>query len=158
MKGISRDSMATFIGLALLVMSCSRQTKDSDIKADITTKAKTEIGFAGVEYTVQNGVVNLAGLCPSTKEKDKIEATVRKIAGVKNVVNATRIGPVVIDENFSLKQSVDSVLKPYNMATAQVSNGRVIVTGRVEQKKLQSITEAFRELNAGQIDNQLTVQ
>jgi osmotically-inducible protein OsmY len=158
MKRVKESILATCMGLSTLLMSCSRQTMDSAIKGDITTKAKSEIAFAGVNYTVAKGVVQLSGVCPSQKERDKVESTVSKISGVKSVVNAIITGPVVLDENFSLKQSVDSVLKDYILATAQVSNKQVTLTGQVNEKELKKITEGIQKLPVSGIDNRLTVQ
>src|SRR5215204_4197703 len=110
--------------------ACSQQAKDRDIKADIATKAQKEISFAGVNYIVTEGVVQLSGICPSQKAKDKVEATIKKIAGVKDVVSSIAIGPVVLDSDPLLKQSVDSVLKKYSKATAEINNNNVVLLGQ----------------------------
>ena len=68
MKYLSR-SLAMALFVATLLVSCSREKMDKDVKADITTKAEKEISFAGVNYTVLNGQVNLTGVCPSQKAK-----------------------------------------------------------------------------------------
>jgi len=130
---------------------------DKDIKADITTKAEKEISFAGVNYTVLNGEVNLTGICSSQKAKDKVKSTVKKIAGVSAVNNAITIGPVVINSDPLLKQSVDSVLKKYSQATAQLNNNNVILTGQVAKEEGHKIVEALQKLPVNSIDNRLTV-
>ena len=156
MKYLSR-SLAMALLVASLLVSCSRKKMDKDIKADITTKAEKEISFAGVNYTVLNGEVNLTGVCPSQKAKDKVESTVKKIAGVSAVNNAITIGPVVINSDPLLKQSVDSVLKKYSQATAQLNNNNVILTGQVAKEEGHKIVEALQKLPVNSIDNRLTI-
>ena len=143
--------------LLISVAGCGQKEKDKDIKADITTKAQSEIAFAGVHYTVNKGVVDLWGTCPSEKEKHKVETTVGKIAGVKKIINQVVLGPVVLDENFSLKQSVDSALKNYSLVSAQVSNGIVTLTGEAKADEVQKIQESLQKLSVN-IDNRIIVQ
>jgi hypothetical protein len=142
----------------LFLAGCSQQKKDSDIKADITTKAKTEIAFAGVNYMVENGMVHLYGSCPSPREKDKVITTVKKIAGVKEIADSMVIQPVMLTADFSLKQSVDSVLKRYSLATAVVSNGTVLLQGKATGKDHQKITEALHQLPVSGIDNRMLLE
>jgi osmotically-inducible protein OsmY len=158
MRCIKMRGSVALVVLLFFVTSCSQEKKDRDIKADITTKSKTEISFAGVNFTVDRGVVSLSGICPSQKSKEKVESTVKGIEDVKNVVNAITIGPVVIDTGPFLKQSVDSVLMKHNLATAQVSNNNVILTGQVQQKDLSKILEAMQKLPVANVMNQLSVQ
>jgi hypothetical protein len=152
-----RRMAATGLSAVLLLLSCSRQTMDRAIKGDIATKAKTEIAFAGVNYTVADGVVNLSGACPSPKEKSNVETTVQKIAGVKKVVNNISLSPVLLDENFSLKQSVDSVLKDYNLVTAQLQNKQVVLTGQAGEKEAQELTKSLQQLPVSGIENRLSI-
>jgi osmotically-inducible protein OsmY len=131
---------------------------DRDIKADITVKSKTELSFAGVGFTVDKGVVNLTGMCPSKATKDKVASTVKKIAGVKAVRDSIMIGPVVIDTDPALKQSVDSALMKFNLAQASVSNNNVLLTGSVKRPQdVQAIMKALEKLPLASIDNRLTV-
>jgi osmotically-inducible protein OsmY len=142
-----------------IAAACSRETMDRDIKADITVKAKTELAFAGVGFTVDKGVVTLTGSCPAEPAKQKIETTVRKIAGVKDVVNSIVINPVVIDTDPALKQSVDSALMQFNLATSQVSNNNVVLMGKVKkQDDVQKILKAMQKLKVGTVDNRLVVE
>jgi len=149
----------TFIILLCLLAACSRDSMDRDIKADITVKSKTEMAFAGVSFTVDKGVVNLTGICPSEKTKQTVESTVRKVAGVKHVVNGISIAPVIIDTDPALRQSVDSALMKFNLAQAQVSNNSVLLTGKVKkQEDIQHILQAMQKLKVASVDNRLTVE
>lgn len=111
-----------------------------------------------MQFTVSDGAVTLSGICPSAKEKDKAERTVKKIAGVTKVVSSITLGPVVLDEDFSLRQSVDSVLMRYNLAQAQVENSTVTLTGQVQKAEQQKLLNALQKLPVAAVVNQLSVQ
>src|SRR4051812_46178088 len=83
---------------------------DNDIKKAIAVSAKEELMFAGVNYSVDKGVVTLQGNCPSEELRSKVEKKVHSSPGVKKVVNQIQVGPVVLDNDFVLKQKLDSVL------------------------------------------------
>jgi hypothetical protein len=120
---------------------------DNDIKADIATKASSEIGFAGVDYTVSEGVVNLNGYCPTIKEKTKVEETVKDIAGVKKVINNIELGPVLLNSDRTLKMAADSAIKNYAMARVTVSDSIITVKGNVSQKDVQKILTSLDSLH-----------
>ena len=156
---LNRGSIGLFICLLnFLIISCSQQEIDKETKADITTKAKTDISFAGVNYTVADGVVYLSGKCPTDKAKTSVEGTVKDIAGVKNVVNTISIAPVVLTSDYALKQSVDSVLKNYAGVQADVRDSMVVVKGEAEKKDMQKLMEGLYSLNAKKIENELGVR
>ncbi|MCW3073917.1 MAG: transport-associated protein [Flaviaesturariibacter sp.] len=134
----------------VLFAGCKQEKMDSEIKADITVKAKQEIGFAGLQYTVDKGVANLSGNCPSQKEKDRVLATVKKIAGIKSVSENIAIGPVLLDSTFSIKQSADSLLGKYNRAVAVLENNQVTLKGEVKSKDLPAIEAALQKLGLQQ--------
>ena len=150
--------VSTFLILtALLFSNCSRQKMDNDIKADIATKASSEIGFAGVDYTVSDGVVNLNGNCPTIKEKTKVEETVRNIAGVKKVINNIELGSVVLNSDRTLKLAADSAIKNYALAQTTVTDSTITVKGGVSQKEVQKILTSLDSLHAKGVNNELTV-
>src|SRR4051812_10732989 len=97
---------AFWIVISGVLASC-HSDKDAIIKADLSTKAESEKDFAGVLYTVENGMVTLEGACPSGKSKDAVEKTTKGLYGVKQVVNHIVIAPVVIGTDELLKKRVD---------------------------------------------------
>lgn len=143
-----------FMGLA----SCSQQETDKEIKADIATKAKTDVDFAGVSYTVDKGDVSLTGKCPTVKSKDQVEQTIKSINIVKGIIDQIQIAPVVLDDDFALKQSTDSVLATYPMVKAEVAQQVVVLTGRTQKQNLGKLMAAITKLHPTKIDNQLAVQ
>ena len=93
--------------------SCSKDHRDKEIKADLTTKAKNELNFAAVNYTVEDGIVTLTGKCSSEKSKSEAEQAVKGINIVKGIINKIIVAPVILNADLPLKQAVDSVLKNF---------------------------------------------
>ncbi len=147
-----------FCLFSFIEIGCSQKTIDKETKADITTKAETDINFVGVKYTVADGIVTLSGNCSTEKAKSSVEGTVKEIAGVKNVVNTITIAPVTITADQPLKKSVDSVLKKYARVQADVTDSIVVVKGEVEQKEMQKLLEGLNSLQAKKVENQLVVR
>lgn len=61
------------ISLVAIQFACNQKKRDKEIKADIVTKTKTDINFAGISYTVEGGVVTLTGSCPTAKSRSEAE-------------------------------------------------------------------------------------
>lgn len=67
--------------------ACSQGQKDKDIEKMIGSQAKQTLAFAGVTFTVSNGIVTLQGACPTEEQRTGAEKKVRQTAGVKGVIN-----------------------------------------------------------------------
>lgn len=128
---------------------------DADVKADLTAKARERIEFAGVGFTVSDGVVTLTGSCPTATMRDRIEKDVREVYGVTDVRNGITVAPVVIGTDRDLKVRVDSVLQGYPKARADVSDSVVVLHGQVESAELSDLIVALRGLGPRQLQNRL---
>lgn len=140
-----------------MIVGCT-QNKDDSIKADLATKAMSEKDFQGVRFTVENGVVTFSGECPTEKSKGAVEEKAKKLYGVKSVVNNITIAPVVIGTDEVLKQRVDSVLKRYASVEAITKDSVVHLQGKLENDKIQKLTDAINSLQPKSVDNQLAVK
>ncbi|GAA4904644.1 hypothetical protein [Mucilaginibacter defluvii] len=86
---INQTAMSTLLLLACATLaSC---TSDSEIKEDLAAKAKTEIGFAGLTYTVQNKIGTLSRDCPAEESRQKVLKTDQGIAIIDSIINHIRI-------------------------------------------------------------------
>jgi osmotically-inducible protein OsmY len=142
-----------------ILASCSSPDKqDKSIKADLTVKAEKKQDFAGVIFTVEKGIVTLSGQCPTDKSKTSVEGTVKKLYGVKDVVNNITIAPVVIGTDQGLKHQVDSVLKKYAGVQALTRDSIVHLEGKVKQDELPQLTAAINSLSPRQIDSKVSVE
>ncbi len=156
LKRLAAYLLVCLIGLSWI--GCSQRYKDTHTKADIATKAKTELDFVGVNYTVVGGVVTLIGKCPTQKARVAVEKKVSEIVGVKQVVNQIAIAPVVINADYPLQQAVDSVCMKYAQALGHVQDSIVTVKGEVEHKELTKLMTALDSLHARKVENQLAVK
>jgi osmotically-inducible protein OsmY len=155
--GIKQLVVGIIVGLASFMFS-NCQNGDADIKGDLATKAEQEKNFAGVRFTVENGIVILTGECPTEKVRGEVESKVKGIYGVKKVINSIQIAPVVIGTDYDLKHSVDSVLKKYAGAQALVKDSIVVLEGTVKSNESEKLTTAISSLKPKRIENNLLVK
>ena len=142
----------------LILSACSKQSQDKEIKADIVTKVKTDVNFAGVSYTVDGGMVTLTGFCATDKSKKEAEKTIKGINIIKGINNQIQIAPVVITADMPLKQSVDSVLAAYPTIQASVLAKVVTLQGKAQKQETDKLIPAINTLHPAKIENQLMVQ
>ncbi len=133
-------------------------TTDKEIKQDIAVKAKTEVSFAGVTYTVKNKVVTLSGTCSSEKAHQKVLSTVRSIHVVSDVNDGLSIAPVELNEDMLFKQSVDSILGAYPQVFSDVQHLKVTLKGNASTEEMLKLLPALKKINPVGINNQVLVQ
>jgi osmotically-inducible protein OsmY len=150
--------IAVFSLLVFVFTSCSRKNKDATIKADLTTKAKSDKDFLGTRFIVENGLVTLSGNCPTDKAKSDVETTVKGVYGVKGVINNISIAAVVVGTDELLKQSVDTVLQNYQGVQAIVSDSVAQLEGRVESKESQQLLASIEKMRPQRVENKLMVK
>ncbi|MBS7564684.1 BON domain-containing protein [Mucilaginibacter sp. Bleaf8] len=144
--------------LIIILQSCSQPQRDKEIKADIATKTKSDLNFAGVNYTVNDGMVTLTGKCASEKSKAEAEQTIKGINIIKGISNQIIIAPVTIGTDLPLKQAVDSVLKSYPAVQADVAQNIVTLTGKIKKQEAAKLMPAINGLRPASINNQMMVQ
>lgn len=155
---MQRFLITALFGSLLLNMGCSQQSLDKEIKADMVTKTKTDLNFAGVSYTVEGGVVTLTGICPSEKSRAEAEKTIKSINIVKSINNQIIIAPLTLTSDLPLKQSVDSVLAAYPTIQADVTQQVVTLKGKAKKQETDKLMPAINMLHPAKIDTQLVMQ
>lgn len=149
---------SVLIGAIASFASCSQQQTDKEIKADITVKAKSNLNFAGVNYTVNKGVVTLTGKCPSEYAKEEIEGAIKSINIVKSFIDSIKVAPVTITTDQPLKQAVDSLLMNYAAVDAEVSNDTVTLMGKANRRDFAELMQKMKKLNPLQIKSNVKVE
>jgi hypothetical protein len=149
----SRFSLVCMI--LLLLSACSQQARDREIKADITIKAKQDVNFTGVYFTVKDGTVSLWGKCPTEKSRGLLLQKLKTIHVIKSIDDRLIIGPVSIDSNFSLKQQVDSILAKYPGVSAELSGNGIHLLGRAKPAELRKMLESLAEVSSDPVDTAL---
>jgi hypothetical protein len=152
------DYLASHLVLAAVLMlqvSCTQHIKDAELKADITVKAKADVNFAGVRFTVENRIVTIWGNCPTPRSKETVLQQLGTIHMLEGIVNHLRIAPVTLGSSFTLKQQVDSVLSAYPTITAAVSDTVVILEGKIKNKDLERLLPSVVQLHSNVTTNRL---
>jgi osmotically-inducible protein OsmY len=151
-----RADLAALSFLVLPMVSCNQQARDQEIKADVTVKAKEDVNFAGVQFTVENGRVTLSGSCPTVKSRAMLRQKLKTIHVIDSVDDRLQIAPVTIGSSFAVKQQVDSVLASYPTVTATVSDNAVALLGSISKKELGKLLESVGKVYANPATDRLT--
>lgn len=86
------------------ITNCKPEDIDKGIKTQLAMKSKTELNYAGLQFTVAEGVLTVGGKSPTEKAKNEVLKEVKGIAGVQQVVDQTQIAPVLIGTDYALKK------------------------------------------------------
>ena len=139
---------------ALALAGC--QTSDEEIRADIATKARKDLSFAGLYYTVQNGKVSFKGTCPSVKAFNQIKQAIRNIHVIKSVNYNVKIAPVTLDSLTQVKLQVDSLLAKYPRVVAEINLNEMTLKGSVANSKRPKLISDIRLQIPGNIKDSVT--
>lgn len=143
--------------ISTTMVSCSQEDHDKQIKADITSKAKSDINFAGVSFTIKDGSVTLTGSCPTVKARAGIDQSLSTIHILKSVDNRIKIAPVTMGASFAIKQAVDSVLATYPLVNAEVTDSAVVLIGSVKKQESAKLLADIKKVASGTLVNHMAV-
>jgi osmotically-inducible protein OsmY len=130
--------------------------RDKEIKIDIASKAKSDVNFVGVNFTVNDSKVTLTGNCPTVKARAGIDQALKTIHVLKGVDNRIQIAPVTLDSSFAVKQAVDSVLASYPRVNADVTDSAVVLIGMVKKEDSSKLLEDIKKVAGRTLVNQMT--
>jgi len=138
-------STLRFVICALSIISCNGYERDRQIKADLTMKAKEDVNFAGVNFTVRNRNVKIWGYCPTYKSRTAIIQKLGTIHVIKNIDNQLVIRPLTIGQDFDLKQLADSLLATHPESWAVITDQNIILKGNIKEKRLPKLLQAIHQ-------------
>ncbi|WP_457127395.1 BON domain-containing protein [Mucilaginibacter sp. HD30] len=144
------------IGVIAVVLAGCRPS-DEEVRADIASKARKDLSFAGLDYTVQNGVVNFTGRCPSQKAFNQVKQAIRNVHIIKSVSYDVKIAPVTLDSLTQVKLQVDSILARYPQVVSEVEQGGVTLRGYVTAAKRASLISDARLQIPGNVKDSVVV-
>jgi hyperosmotically inducible periplasmic protein len=127
----------------------------------ITTKAKLalltadDVSATSVNVDTVNGNVTLHGKVRSEAEKERAEASVKGIDGVKSVKNLLQVVPEAAKDNVNvsddrIKEKVESSIKTdpslKDVKVASVNKGVVLLSGKSDSlaSKLKAVETAYK--------------
>ncbi len=158
-KFLVHASLTALLVTGLALPGC--KPKDADIHSSFNEKARENAQMSNVTATVSEGVITLNGQCPDEACRTSAEQTANDVKGVKSVVNNITImapaAPVVVNDDETIRTSVNSILSNYSGVTADVQNGTVTLRGTIKRDNLQKLMMSLNESNIKNVNNQLTV-
>lgn len=135
--------------LMIGMVSCKKKLKDADIQASIETVLAADPDMKNTMVTVKDGVVTLSGECKDDACKAKCEEAVKKIEGVKSVVNNCTVAapvPVVPPVSDALSQAISDALKDFPTVKSELTDGVLTLTGEIERSRLQKLMMGLNAL------------
>ena len=167
MKSINSNIRFIFAILAfsgMILVSCKGKQTDAEIQSSINEKIASNNEMKGLNATVKDGVVTLSGECATEECIKECAEEVKEMKGVKDVANNIRVAsaistaPVQIDNDETLRSSVNDVVKNYKGVEAEVKDGVVILRGEIKRDNLQNLIVSLNELSPRKVDNQLVIK
>lgn len=150
------------LAAALFVSACGKS--DADLQKAATDKLAAE-KVAGVNVTVKDGVATLTGEVADITVKNKAEAAVKGVEGIKSVTNNATLKalppPPPPSEDQMLEGKINENLKKISIDNIKVvaTNGEVTLNGEVESKEaLTKAMQAANEAKPKKVINNLTVK
>ncbi len=136
--------------------------KDSDIKASVEEKLKTNTNMTGpMTVSVNDGAVTISGTCNDDACRAKCEEMAKSVKGVKSVVNNCVVAtsmPVQASTDDALTTGVRDATKDHPTVQASVNNGVVTLTGEIKRDQLQKLMQTLNTLKPVKIENKLTIK
>ncbi len=137
--------------------------KDTDIKANVEEKLKTNADMAAGAMTVsvKDGVVTLTGTCKDDACRAKCEELAKSAKGVKSVVNNCTVAmaaPVEVSTDDALTKGVTDATKDHPTIKASVNDGVITLTGEIKRDQLAKLMMTLNTLKPKKIENQLTIK
>lgn len=144
--------------LAAIITSCG--PKDAAITTavqEITKQYASEI-----TATTQKGVVTLVGEVPAEIDFAGLEAKLKEIKGVKNVINnlTVKIEEPVISPDQELTVKISELLTDvkYKEVSISVLDGEVTLNGTIQKADLMDLIQTLNELQPRKINNNLVLK
>jgi hyperosmotically inducible protein len=153
MKKIILSSVIAISIISALNSCKSQAEKDAELKTKIETAAP------GIVVNVNDGVVTLNGQVNDENAKLSTEESIKKISGVKSVINNIEVPePIIINPDQAIIDAMNTILTNYNGVTGVVSEGEITLTGEINRSDLQTLMQALNSINPKKINNQLVIK
>jgi hyperosmotically inducible protein len=137
------------------IISCSNKSDDQQIQDNVTKQLQDNKNYAGVNSTVNEGVVTLSGMCEGD---DCVTAIEKDVAGIKGVAKVENNISKDNSTDMTMRTSLQSILIKYPGVQGDVTYGVIVLRGTIDRDNLQPLMSDLTKLNPEKIDNQLSVK
>lgn len=137
--------------LLLGATSCKKKIKDTDIVASIEAVLSADADMKSTMVTVKDGVATISGECKDDASKAKCEEAVKKIEGVKSVINNCNVAPppgIVPAVSDALSKAVADAVKDFPGVKTQLTDGILTLSGEISRTGLQKLMMALNSLKS----------
>lgn len=149
---------------AISFTSCKSKVKDEDVKTAVQTVLTANPDYNMLAVDVKDGVATITGEVKDETTRAGINASLKEVKGVKEVVNSATVTPpppppVVINPDDALTTAVKDALKDHTNVTATVADGVVTLTGTVKnQDEKRTVQQKISALKPKSIANNVTIK
>jgi hyperosmotically inducible periplasmic protein len=156
----------TVLALAVLLLSACGGKSDADLQKAATDKLTAD-KVTGVTVAVKDGVATLTGEVADITVKNKADASVKGVEGIKSVTNNVTLKPLPTTPAAStgeppqsdamMKGTIEEALKKMSITgvTVAVKDGEATLTGTIPKDRLAEATKAAMEADVKKVNNQL---
>ena len=147
-----------FLTAAMLAAACGKS--DADLTKAATDKLTAD-KISGVSVTVSNGEATLSGEVADITVKNKAEAAVKSVEGIKTIKNNITLKPLPTAtpsaNDAALQGKIEENLKKAGCtgASVTVDNGAVTVDGTVPAAKYVECVQVIQQSGITGIKNNL---
>ena len=157
---LTKILFSILLAFSMFIIGCGQ--KDSDIKASVEEKLKTNPDMTGpMTVSVNGGTVTISGECKDENCKAKCEELAKSVKGVKSVVNNCAVAaamPVQVSTDDALTTGVMDATKDHPTVKAAVNDGVITLTGEIKRDQLAKLMMTLNTLKPKKIENQLTIK
>ncbi|WP_300669251.1 BON domain-containing protein [Soonwooa sp.] len=156
-KTLKMAALALMVSMA--AVSCKKKVSDADLTTQATTVVAT---YPGTSVEVKDGQAHLSGVFATQADKDAAIASLKAVAGIKDVHDMATVAPAAPVEvhtvDAAVLQKVADAVKDIKGVKAEDVAGVLTLTGTASAADARKVKESVDALKIGKYDNKIVVK